>query len=514
MNDNELMNRRRFFKKTAKEILPMLGTFVAAPTVIMSTLTSCGPDGCDGCEAACQDDCEGACTNACEQNCSYSCKETCEGGCSSTCEGTASGKPTTGTIDGHEYVDLGLSVLWAKYNIGSSSTNDVGKRFPYVFPDENDDDAWLRRLEELNLGKGTSISGTDLDTAKNKWGRKWRMPENSEFEELLKACNREEIRGVGVKFTSKLNGESIFFPFIKGYGFDDGTQGFGTVWAGDYYGVGYSYIYAYGLEIECYTHNGKHSLYIWSSTVEIYPPEYGLPGEGRKIACYPIRPVAERNEGNVSSCNGTCTANCSSDCTGTCKTTCNTECKGACKSCTASCKDDCTAGCGANCTGGCSSSCTGGCKTTCTKTCADTCASDCTSGCSTGCSSTCKGTCSGGCSSGCSGGCKGACSGSCGSGCSGGCSSCTATCADSCKAQTSQGCEGCSNTCKTGCGRQCHWSCGGSCDKQCEGACITGCQGYNRGSCSGCFGSCSSQCSSSCRTFCYSSCTSMGVSGT
>ena len=31
MNDNELMNRRRFFKKTAKEMLPMLGAFVAAP---------------------------------------------------------------------------------------------------------------------------------------------------------------------------------------------------------------------------------------------------------------------------------------------------------------------------------------------------------------------------------------------------------------------------------------------------------------------------------------------------
>lgn len=169
---NELQSRREFFKKAAKGVLPMLGAFVAGPTVIMSTLISCGPDDCDGCEAACRDNCSDSCkgdcytscssssaggdcsdcssscsassTNStcssCANDCSSSCKDTCQENCSdgckttcsSSCEGSATGKPTTGTINGHDYVDLGLNALWATCNVGSSNSEDFGTYFGMI----------------------------------------------------------------------------------------------------------------------------------------------------------------------------------------------------------------------------------------------------------------------------------------------------------------------------------------------------------------------------------------------
>lgn len=508
MNDNELMNRRRFFKKTAKEMLPMLGAFVAAPTVIMSTLTSCG---CDDCEAACQDDCEGTCKyncydscssssggggcsdcssscsgsstsitcSSCANDCTSSCKDKCQTVCTETClsscEGSSTGKPSTGIVEGHEYVDLGLSVLWATCNLGASKDSEIGDLMYFVYPDVSYWMDWVNKVEKHNFKEGDSISGTYLDSATKAWGSKWRMPSKDEIEELSLHCDIEFINNIGLRLTSRINGNTILFPSTK-HIYDGKTYWDQEYWSGTIYNDYKSgeIFYAHSLWTRA---DSAEDTRFKKTISHIYWPGY-------KRDELPIRPVLSRSEGNVSTCNGSCKANCSSDCSSTCKNECSGTCKGSC---------------GNDCTGGCKEGCSTGCKTTCKGEC----------------TGECKGTCTGGCSSGCTGGCKGTCSGNCGYGCSGGCSSCTATCADSCKAQTSQGCEGCSNTCKTGCGRQCYWSCGGSCDKQCEGACITGCQGYNRGSCSGtCFGSCSTQCSSSCRSYCYSSCTNMGVSGT
>lgn len=533
-NKGELQTRREFFKKTAKGILPMLGAFVAAPTVIMGTLSSCG---CYDCEAVCQDDCFNTCSGSCSDtcyhsstyrcsdcssscsgtsasstcsscanDCSSSCKDecldscentcstTCEGTCSSTCEGSATGKPTTGTIDGHEYVDLGLSVLWATCNIDANSPEEKGTEFPFVYPNwySKDDNgkSWYRMFSSLDLKPDNTICGTYLDIARNKWGNYWRLPSKDEFSELWLNCDDELIQNVGIKITSRINGNSIILPFF-GTESDILYDDYGIYWSGDTVIINNSdkeYLGAYGLIVYQDKYEDSGGFFDYTYTIA-YISSLTL---SYRISLFLIRPVIDRERGDVSSCNGTCTANCSNNCSYTCKN----ECKGSCKG-----------SCGSDCTGGCKEGCSTECNTTCTSTCADSCYIDCTNGCSGGCSSACKGT--------CTGGCKGGCSGSCGSGCSGGCTSCTATCADSCKAQTSQGCSGCSNTCSTGCGRQCYWSCGGSCDKQCEGACITGCQGYNSGSCSGtCFGTCSTQCSSTCRSYCYSSCKNMGISGT
>lgn len=503
-NNDELQTRREFFKKTVKGVLPMLGIVAFGPSIFMS----CSKDKDDGCS-----------------ECSFK--------CSSSCEGSATGKPTTGSINGHEYVDLGLSVLWAKNNIGSSSTNDPGERFPFCFPEETDVDKWIKRFEELNLKNGGAICGTDVDIAKKTWGSKWRLPDMAEVKELLLHCDIEWLDNIGFKFTSERNSESIIIPSEE----QDANWWNGTIWTGTYIGVD-KYI---DLKEENPSYDGKHHisymLDFWNQNGHkgcrleeswINKGDNGSLG----FLLSAIRPVAERKDGNVSTCNGSCMTICSGACAFTCKTECSSTCREACRSCTASCEDGCTSTCGIGCSGGCKKSCSGGCsstcsggckekctatcadscsvgcsttcsggckescsggcqttckgecKETCTKTCADSCSSDCTSGCSTGCSTTCKGTCSGGCSSNCSGGCKGTCTGSCGSGCSGGCSGCTAACKSSCE----YGCvQACSNNCSS--------SCTGGCDSTCKGTCVTTCTGT-------CYNTCNDTCYGTCRITC------------
>ena len=40
-------------------------------------------------------------------------------------------RPTTGTRNGYEWVDLGLSVKWATQNVGASSPSDYGDYFAW-----------------------------------------------------------------------------------------------------------------------------------------------------------------------------------------------------------------------------------------------------------------------------------------------------------------------------------------------------------------------------------------------
>ena len=200
-----MMNRRRFFKKAVRGMLPMLGAFVAGPTVIMNTLTSCGPDdGCDDCSAACSSNCSSSCQyssgggcsdcssscadnsessvcSSCANDCSKSCNNTCQEGCSNSCEGSTTGKATTGSINGHEYVDLGLSVLWATCNIGSANPKGNGTYFG--FGDITGGNYWNWSLgDKMDELGANSICGTKYDAARQQWGGRWKMPSKDEFD--------------------------------------------------------------------------------------------------------------------------------------------------------------------------------------------------------------------------------------------------------------------------------------------------------------------------------------------
>ena len=66
-----------------------------------------------------------------------------------------------------------------------------------------------------NLNLDDIRGNASYDAARSNWGGSWRLPTRAECEELLNHCSREwgTLNGVsGVLFTSKKNGNSIFFP--------------------------------------------------------------------------------------------------------------------------------------------------------------------------------------------------------------------------------------------------------------------------------------------------------------
>ena len=167
-------------------------------------------------------------------------------------------RATTGTLNGHEWVDLGLSVKWATCNVGASRPSDYGNYY-----------AWGETTTKSNYGSSNSrtyevvtgdISGNpSYDAATANWGSGWRMPTKEEFEELLDKCNWQwtsQGGRNGYKVTCP-NGNSIFLPATGWrYGTSlDYAGDFGNYWSSTPYGSnsqnayylffssGYHYVY-------------------------------------------------------------------------------------------------------------------------------------------------------------------------------------------------------------------------------------------------------------------------------
>ena len=128
----------------------------------------------------------------------------------------------SGTINGHDYVDLGLSVKWATCNVGANSPEDYGNYYAWgeTTPKE-------RYTEYNSITYGdesmSDISGDEqYDAATANWGKGWRMPTKKEFEELIDNCVKLIVYSHGVEGTlyiSKKNGNNIFLPHA-GYYYD------------------------------------------------------------------------------------------------------------------------------------------------------------------------------------------------------------------------------------------------------------------------------------------------------
>ena len=120
---------------------------------------------------------------------------------------------TTGnTINGHEYVDLGLSVKWAACNVGASSPEDYGNYYAWG---ETATKAKYTESNSKTYGKNMGdISGNpQYDAARANWGGTWRLPTKAEFNELYKCKWKWTTQGGrnGYRITG-LNGNSIFLP--------------------------------------------------------------------------------------------------------------------------------------------------------------------------------------------------------------------------------------------------------------------------------------------------------------
>ena len=141
---------------------------------------------------------------------------------------------TSGKENGHEWVDLGLSVKWATCNVGASSPTAYGALYAWGETSPKESYSWENyrfrtrgdSWNNVQFSKYNSESkyGTvdnlktlvaSDDVATNNWGGRWRMPTYEELQEIWDRCEWTwtTINGVnGYQVRSKSNGKTIFFP--------------------------------------------------------------------------------------------------------------------------------------------------------------------------------------------------------------------------------------------------------------------------------------------------------------
>ena len=137
-------------------------------------------------------------------------------------------------------VDLGLpsGVKWADRNVGAISPEEPGLFFSWG----NVEGLVIGKACDFSKGAYEETEGAKLegnldaahDAATVNLGAPWRMPTEEEFRELCDNCDWEwttENGYYGVRFTSRINGESIFFS-SSGHGFGSSWNNRGT---GGYY---------------------------------------------------------------------------------------------------------------------------------------------------------------------------------------------------------------------------------------------------------------------------------------
>ena len=138
--------------------------------------------------------------------------------------------PATGSENGYEYVDLGLSVKWATCNVGANKPEDYGDYFAWGETQPKSTYTWrtykwcrgsyntlTKYNTDGNYGTIDSVPSLFLsdDAARANWGGSWRMPTMAEQDELRNNCTWTWTTQNGVngyKVTSKSNGNSIFLP--------------------------------------------------------------------------------------------------------------------------------------------------------------------------------------------------------------------------------------------------------------------------------------------------------------
>ena len=140
---------------------------------------------------------------------------------------------------GFEYVDLGLpsGTMWATCNVGADTPEDEGLLFQfgrvdgYKYEDKNDQfrtndqnkqdtgNKFIPLTQSGKVYKTNEILGLSDDAAHVNMGGKWRMPTYEQLKELYDNTTHrvETINGVkGMLFTSKINSNKLFIPFMQG----------------------------------------------------------------------------------------------------------------------------------------------------------------------------------------------------------------------------------------------------------------------------------------------------------
>ena len=227
-------------------------------------------------------------------SCTITCSATDGSGVKAECQVTVT-TTNSETINGRDFVDLGLpsGTLWATCNVGANSPEEYGDHFAWGETESKSDYSWgtykylqggystlTKYCTQGEYGyNGFTDDLTELqpedDAATANWGSEWQMPSKDQFSEIFKYEHTTKVwttfKGVnGYKFTSKVNGNSIFMPAAgkrEGTSFDkEGSCG---------------YYWARSLDT-----GSPHFAY------DIYFHSYN-PGSGNESRCYgkSVRPV-------------------------------------------------------------------------------------------------------------------------------------------------------------------------------------------------------------------------------
>lgn len=152
-----------------------------------------------------------------------------------------------GTHEGHEYVDLGLSVKWATCNVGATTPEGFGDYFAwgevetkevYSLKTYKHCEDTINAITKYCHNKEFGLNGfvdnkleldPEDDAAYVNWGGKWRMPTIDELDDLRYSCTWEwatQNGVIGILGTSRVEGytdRTIFFP-AAGYMVEDTLQ--------------------------------------------------------------------------------------------------------------------------------------------------------------------------------------------------------------------------------------------------------------------------------------------------
>ena len=140
------------------------------------------------------------------------------------------------------FVDLALpsGLLWCEHNVGAATPYEDGLYFSwgnvtghtgddgYDFGTSNDGPYASTPGAAL---EGNIPSNNTYDAARHNMGAPCRMPTVGEFQELNSNCDSEwtdEDGVAGRRFTSRINGNSIFFP-ASGYRYGTGLYNHGSL---------------------------------------------------------------------------------------------------------------------------------------------------------------------------------------------------------------------------------------------------------------------------------------------
>ena len=165
-------------------------------------------------------------------------------------------RPTTGTGNGHTWVNLGLpsGIRWASCNVGANAPEDYGDYYGWGETTTKEDYSWAtykhangayNKLTKYCTSAGfgdngftddkTTIEPED-DAATANWGEEWHIPTYAEWKELRTQCTWTWTTQNGVngyQVTSTTNGNSIFLP-AAGYRYGTGldlADSYGLYWS-------------------------------------------------------------------------------------------------------------------------------------------------------------------------------------------------------------------------------------------------------------------------------------------